>query len=252
MPGQRIIDRFEAQAIECRNDLSLAALLGDAAHEMGFPFFALLHHASLVFPDRGFVRMHNYPEDWEHELVAKELIGVDPVHHACARTNIGFAWEQLPAITPFGSREREMLVRARRFGIGDGFTVPINVPGEPAGSCTFASQSGQELPRTQLLGAEQLGIHAFSIARRLHGFPMTTRCTVLSRRERECVRLIGAGKTDREIARILGISPETVHQYVKRARAAYGVASRAQLVACALRDVHVSFEDAIPPSGGME
>ena len=252
MPGQRIIDQFEGQAADCRDDATLAALLDDAANEMGFRFVALLHHASLTFPDRGYVRIHNYPQDWEHELVAKELVGVDPVHHACARTNIGFAWEQLPAITPFGRRQREMLARARRFGIGDGFTVPINVPGEPAGSCTFAIPLGRELPRDRLLSAEQLGIHAFSIARRLHGFPAPLNCPALSRRERQCVRLVATGKTDREIAQLLGISPETVHQYVKRARAAYNVPSRAQLVACALRDALVSFGEAIPPFGGMD
>jgi LuxR family transcriptional regulator, quorum-sensing system regulator CciR len=71
----------------------------------------------------------------------------------------------------------------------------------------------------------------------------------LSRRERECVRLVAAGKSDWEIACILGISVETAHQYVKRARAAYDVVSRAQLVACGLRDAVVSFEEAIPPNG---
>jgi LuxR family quorum-sensing system transcriptional regulator CciR len=70
----------------------------------------------------------------------------------------------------------------------------------------------------------------------------------LSRRERQCVQLLAAGKTDWEIAAILGISVETAHQYVKRARAAYDVVSRAQLVACGLRDAVVSYDDAIPPS----
>lgn len=51
-----------------------------------------------------------------------------------------------------------------------------------------------------------------------------------------------------EIAAILGISVETAHQYVKRARAAYDVVSRAQLVACGLRDALVSFDEAIPPN----
>jgi LuxR family transcriptional regulator, quorum-sensing system regulator CciR len=52
-----------------------------------------------------------------------------------------------------------------------------------------------------------------------------------------------------EIAAILQISVETAHQYVKRARAAYDVVSRAQLVACGLRDALVSFDEAIPPNG---
>ena len=68
----------------------------------------------------------------------------------------------------------------------------------------------------------------------------------LNRREIQCLHLVAAGKTDWEIARILGISPETAHQYVKRARAAYDVVSRTQLVVHGLRDAWISFDDAIP------
>lgn len=249
MPFSRLIDIFEAQAALCSNDRELGTLLGDATRELGFDYFALLHHASLSAPRAGLIRLDTYPGGWEAELAAHDLIGADPVHHASVRTNIGFAWAELPALAPLGRREREVLVRARRFDIGDGFTVPVNVPGEPAGSCSFALRIGTELPVQRLLCAEQLGAHAFRAARRLHNYPASGRCPHLSRRERQCVRLLAAGKTDWEIAAILGISVETAHQYVKRARAAYDVVSRAQLVACVLRDALVSFDEAIPPYG---
>jgi LuxR family transcriptional regulator, quorum-sensing system regulator CciR len=42
---------------------------------------------------------------------------------------------------------------------------------------------------------------------------------------------------------ILGISPETVHQYVKQARANYDAVSRSQLVAHALFSGTISFMD---------
>ena len=93
---------------------------------------------------------------------------------------------------------------------------------------------------------QQFGV-AFEAARRLAGFPAGCLRPRLSRRERQCLRLLAAGRSDSVIAQILGISPETAHQYVKRARAAYDVASRAQLVACGLRDSFISYEEAIPP-----
>ena len=249
VPYSRLIDQFEASAALCSNDRDLGGLLEDATRELGFDYFALLHHASLASPQPGFIRLDTYPAGWEAELARHGLIGVDPVHHASARTNIGFSWSELPELVPLGPREREVLDRSRRFDIGDGFTVPVNVPGEPAGSCSFAVRLGSELPVQRLLCAEQLGAHAFRTARRLHNYPACGRCPHLSRRERQCVRLLAAGKTDWEIAAILGISVETAHQYVKRARAAYDVVSRAQLVACGLRDAVVSFDEAIPPTG---
>jgi LuxR family transcriptional regulator, quorum-sensing system regulator CciR len=245
----RLIDLVETKAARCRDLGALKSLMEDATRELGFDHFALLHHASLASGRPGLIRIETYPQGWEEELAARGLIGADPVHQASLRTNIGFAWAELPLLAPIGPRAREIFERARRFGIGDGFTVPVNVPGEPAGSCSFALRPGRALPARRLLCAEQIGAHAFRAARRIHGYPAAARRPHLSRRERECVRLVAAGKSDWEIACILGISVETAHQYVKRARAAYDVVSRAQLVACGLRDAVVSFEEAIPPNG---
>jgi DNA-binding CsgD family transcriptional regulator len=174
------------------------------------------------------------------------LLSEEPVHLPSGRTNIGFSWEELGALVPLAQRHRDILARSGRFGIGSGFTIPANVPGEPLGSCSFAVRKGRRLPVRRLLCAEQIGAHAFGAARRLHDYPAAGRPPRLSPRERQCVRLLAAGKTDWEIAAILGISVETAHQYVKRARAAYDVVSRAQLVACGLRDAVISFDEAVP------
>lgn len=249
MAWARLIHRFEARAGGCADDRDLHCLLESVSRELGFDYFALLHHASLASRKPSLIRIDTYPDGWEEELAMHGLIGADPVHHACARTNIGFAWFELPSLVRIGREGREILERSRRFDIGDGFTVPVNVPGEPGGSCSFAVRGARELPADRLLCAEQIGAHAFRAARRIHGYPAAGRCPHLSRRERQCVRLLAAGKTDWEIAAILGISVETAHQYVKRARAAYDVVSRAQLVACGLRDALVSYDEAIPPNG---
>lgn len=244
-----MIDYFKTRAGLCANDRELGFLLEGAARELGFDYFALLHHSSLVSPGPGLIRIDSYPDGWQAELEAHGLIGSDPVHHGCARTNIGFAWSELSELVTVGRKGREIFERCRRFDIGEGFTMPVNVPGEPGGSCSFAVRAGAALPADRLLLAEQIGAHAFRAARRLHDYPASARCPRLSRRERQCVRLLAAGKTDWEIAAILEISVETAHQYVKRARAAYDVVSRAQLVACGLRDCVVTFEEAIPPHG---
>jgi ATP/maltotriose-dependent transcriptional regulator MalT len=53
---------------------------------------------------------------------------------------------------------------------------------------------------------------------------------VLSRRESATVELIGQGHSNKEIARQLGIAPETVKTYVKRIFSKLGVERRAQAV----------------------
>jgi DNA-binding CsgD family transcriptional regulator len=56
----------------------------------------------------------------------------------------------------------------------------------------------------------------------------------LSPREHEVLRWVAAGKTDRDIAAILGISPHTVHKHLQRAYAALGVETRTAAVMRAL------------------
>ncbi|HEX8669616.1 MAG TPA: LuxR family transcriptional regulator [Allosphingosinicella sp.] len=252
MPLARLIDQFEEKAATCGSDADLRQLLEDAARELGFRYFALLHHASLSRTGPRLIRLDNYPESWAHELSRDGLAADDPVHLASGRTNIGFEWGRIEDLLPLTARHRHILVRSSRHGLGPGFTVPANIPGEPGGSCSFAVGRGQDLPLQRLLCAEQIGAHAFTAARRIHLYPAAASRPRLSRRELQCLHLVAAGKTDTEIAIVLGISPDTARQYVKRARAAYDVISRTQLVVHGLRDAWISFDDAIAPPAAMD
>ena len=245
----RLTDLFGEQASRCASPEELRLLLEEVTRELGFRYFALLHHRRMLPGSDRLIRLDNYPATWEEELLARHDIAADPVHLASLRTNAGFGWDELGTFVPINAAQREILERSRYHGLGSGFTVPANVPGEPSGSCSFAVSRGRPLPESRLMCAELIGVHAFRAARRVHGLAETRAGPRLSRRELQCLRLVAAGKTDWEIAKILAISVETARQYVKRARAAYDVVSRAQLVACGLRDALVSFDEAIPPDG---
>ena len=124
--------------------------------------------------------------------------------------------------------------------------MPAHVPGELNGSCSFATARGVALQPDKLALAQLVGAFAFEAARRLTRtrHPSPTKVHV-SDRERDCLLWISRGKSDSEIATILGISPETVHQYVKHVRASYDVVSRSQLVAHALFAGTITFGDVI-------
>jgi DNA-binding CsgD family transcriptional regulator len=239
---RRLPDRFHQAARRCRSLAGLRALLERAARDLGFDYFALLHHASLRSLATDLIRIDNYPPDWVEEFVARDFGPSDPVHLACRRTHEAFAWSRLGQIFPLERSHRLILKQSRRFGIGSGFTVPVNIPGEPGGSCSFAVRAGADLPRERLASAQLVGIQAFEAARRL-GRREARRRPHLSRREIECLRLLAAGKTDWEISVILSISVETARQYVKSARAACGAVNRAHLAVLALRDDLLRFED---------
>jgi LuxR family quorum-sensing system transcriptional regulator CciR len=243
---QRLIDQFEARASQCLTADALRSLLDEVVRELGFDFFALLHHGSLRREGEHLVRLDTYPQGWVEELIGQALAADDPVHLASGRTAVGFEWARIDCLLPLTRRHRHIFERSRRHGIGEGYTVPANVPGEPPGSCSFAVRTGRRLPADRLLSAEQIGAHAFDAARRIAGYPARAAHKRLSPRELECLHLLALGKTDWEISRILAISEETAHQYVKSARAAYDAVSRTHLVVQALLDGTIGFADVAP------
>jgi len=245
----KVAAEFERQAQDCVDDNELRTLLEDASHELGFEHFAIVHSVSFRREDASFISLDNYPEAWAEEFVGGLLYLDDPVLQASQRTAKGFRWSDVGQMLKISGRHAQVLQRSARYGMGLGFTVPANVPGEPNGSCSFAVRRGRDLPEDRLRCAELIAIDAFDAGRRLRGLPHVGDLPHLSRRQRQCMRLLAAGKTDWEISKILGISHETVRRYVKSAREAYDVVSRAQLVARALRDGQISFDDAIAPFG---
>ena len=223
----------------------LRTVLSEITKELGFAHFALSHHVDLRSSAEPAIRIHDYPAAWERYYDRKQLGRTDPVHRACQVTAVGFAWSQLPNMIPLTRVDRAVLDAAAKQGLGNGFTVPAHVPGEVNGSCSFATARGRPLQAEQLAMAQLVGAFAFEAARRLvkRDRQKLADPARFSNRERDCLIWVARGKSDPEIATILGISPETVHQYVKEARANYDAVSRSQLVAHALFSGTISFMD---------
>ena len=53
---------------------------------------------------------------------------------------------------------------------------------------------------------------------------------LLTIRETEVVRLVGTGRSSKQIALVLGITPKTVESYVEHARLKLNAANRSQLM----------------------
>jgi LuxR family transcriptional regulator, quorum-sensing system regulator CciR len=226
------------------NEELLEALAG-ACDAMGFQYFALTHHLDFPTPSSGAVRLHNYPASWVAWFDENRLGVSDPIHRASHVTTVGFAWEQVPALIKLTGADRNVLDKARREGIGNGFTVPAHVPGEASGSCSFAISPAGDLPEANLALAQLVGAFAFEAARRINRahFVDPARPPSLTERQRDCVLWMARGKSDWEIARILGLSEETVTQHLKQARERYDVAKRPLLAVRALFDGHICFGD---------
>ena len=243
MIGLGQVQEFCAVAATIKDSRVLAGLMAEITREVGFRYFALVHHIDLKSAVSS-VHIVDYPPEWVERFQARRLYASDPIHRASHRTNIGFAWSSVQSLITLSAADRSILAEAHDAGLGDGFTVPAHIPGEVNGSCSFAMGSGDVLDQRQLPLVQLIGSFAFEAARRLSRQTQAP-CEgpSLTERQAECVALVARGKTDWEISQILGIGQETVIQHVKDARDRYGVTKRTLLAIRALFDGQISFAD---------
>jgi LuxR family quorum-sensing system transcriptional regulator CciR len=247
MPRLDVVEHFIDRARSSETSSDLFNLVEASAREIGFTYFALVDHADLRRKHLSTIRVENYPAGWADHFVAAGLYAEDPVHHACLRTNVGFSWADIPKIIAVTCRQRAILDGAGAFGLTHGYSVPVNIPGETSGSCSFATENGRKLPERNLLLAQLIGAFSFQAARRIYrsGGPPLPAPPRLTPRQRDCLLLAIHGKTDWEIARILGLSEETVGQHLNMARVRFGVSKRLQLAVRAIFDGQISLVEAL-------
>lgn len=235
---------FVAQAMAVANADDLADALEAISRELGCQYYALSHHVDLAVAGDSAIRLHNYPVRWADYYEANALGVSDPVHRASHITSVGFRWSNIPKMIALTPGDRRTLALGKEQGIGDGFTVPANVPGEARGSCSFACQAGRPIRDAALPLAQLSGAFAFEAARRLSAArPQGGPAPILTDRQRDCLLWAARGKSDWEMSQILGLSEETVARHIKQGCERYGVNKRTLLAIRALFDGTLTFGD---------
>ena len=201
------VQEFVRQANRIVEADDLRSLLEGIAPTLGFDYFALVHHVNVYQTNGDIVYLFDYPQSWTEVLDSRGYFSDDPVLAACQKSAAPFAWSDVPKIVPMTSKHEEIFRAAKTAGLGDGFTVPVHIPGESTGSCSFSTRFGRDLPVATLPAAHYIGSFAFEAARRLAQrvaarkdpflpAPLTPK---LTRRQLDCVVLAGRGKSDRDV-----------------------------------------------------
>jgi LuxR family quorum-sensing system transcriptional regulator CciR len=242
------VQAFVREANKATSLPELKNLIADVIAELGFDQYAFMHHVTGVNVPDHVIRLSNYPEYWIEAVVERGYFFDDPVHVACQRSSAGFVWSELSNIINLTDRQIHILEEWQRQGLGEGFTVPVHIPGETIGSCSMCVRTSSRFPDASLPAAHYVASFAFEAARRIVRSSLASsvdrsNLTQLTGRQLDCLVLVGRGKSDWDISRLLGISDQTVHQHVETAKKRYGVATRTQLVVRALFESQVTFTD---------
>lgn len=244
-----VVQEFAGAARRAESMAELRQLIESSTKELGFDYFAIVHHIRFGHPTHDKIRLSNYPLEWLAKLREDERFQ-EPVLKAAERASSGFVWSRLGELVTLTERQRKYMHRAVRYGLAEGYTVPNHVPGETFGSCHFAVSRHSALPRESLPATQALGCFAFEAARRLlqTKYEPSENYVVpapLTERQRDCVLFAARGKSDSVIGQLLNIRPTTVNEHIEAAKRRYSVATRTQLIVRALFRSEICFAEVI-------
>lgn len=224
--------------LESLNQTSEAAAVQeiflDAMSDLGFIFAALTSHVDLADPPEDTVLIHRYPNGWFEHFSEKHYGLIDPVFHKAQLAGRPFFWEETTFLSGLTSKQTQILNEGKEFGINNGFTIPIHSPGVLSASCSLIPAEEGVDPLHYPL-AHSMAI--FAHGRLIDIFnAQNIRCVPkLSHRQKQYLQLAAEGKTEWEMAQILHVSESAAHGMIRRIRNMFGVTTRTQAVALAVR-----------------
>ncbi|MEQ1809136.1 MAG: autoinducer binding domain-containing protein [Terricaulis sp.] len=167
---------------------------------------------------------------WEDHYIQQGHFEHDAIVERLPHTLDVMVWSDMRARPKLRGEERHIFEEANEFGLADGFVLPQHyINGEIAGTVLLAPQPVDNTPRTRA-ATHILSAYFAMGARRLMAPQVAEGTVKLSRRQRECLQWVRAGKSDWEIGEILKISEHTVREHIEAARKKLGVRTRTQAV----------------------
>lgn len=181
--------------------------------------------------------MNDYPVEFVDDYLKNNRFQIDPVIHAFLDSDSGVhAWDELFDRNRLVGREHKQLEWAAEFGIEDGISTTVHY-GEYVGFLHLAKRNGVDF-----IFHDKNRFFLFTIASllvsnkvaKLHDVDYQKSRYRLTARETECLHWAGKGKTIWETSRILGLSENTVREYLTKATYKVQATNKTEAVAKAL------------------
>jgi LuxR family quorum sensing-dependent transcriptional regulator len=198
---------------------------------IGFSSFTCAKIASSRELDASRILTTTRPAGFLETYLARGYSKHDPMLREVVVSQRPVQWSEVARRRSLTRAERDVLRHAARFGLEDGFAVPVRDAGGFIGLINIAGPPVDLDEETRAL----LILVAPYVYQRLCGLKDAARRSPgLTAREAEVLSWIAEGKSDWQIGKILGISRKTVNYHIENVKRKFGVASRIQALMAAL------------------
>ncbi len=169
---------------------------------------------------QNFYVQSTYSLPWQQRYEAANHATLDPVIQYGLKAALPFDWRSIPTLT---KSQVHFLDEAKEFGVGNqGLTFPVHgIGGELGFFCIAATMNARDWLDFKRQNYHNLRLMADMFHQKLIASMLPTTTTqkpLLTPREVECLKWCAEGKTQQDIAEIIGISPRTVRFFLETAR----------------------------------
>lgn len=174
---------------------------------------------------------NEWPPDWLDLYMQRGFMTDDPFVLEVRRRMTPYSLRDLESMR-ITARGRELLDAVRQYGWREAVGFPIHGPAGYQGLVSVAAMQTLSLPPRDIAMLHLMAVSVHDRCRAALDFGMPTQpLPRLSAREIECLQWVAVGKTDADIAQLLGISAATAHYHVEQAKKKLGKSSRTEAVA---------------------
>lgn len=174
----------------------------------------------------------DWPQDWLDFYQNNGFVTHDLLPIESRRRVRPFWYRDVISRYKLSGKQKELYDAGVAYGWRDVFGVPIHGPGSLQGLVTMATRQELKLSPADCAVLEAMARTVWERCRTAEGFGMSdARPMQLSPREIECLQWAAAGKSDADIAVLVGIKPATAHFHIERAKRRFGVRTRVEAVA---------------------
>ncbi len=226
---------FESSvSIAASTDLSQCELVfADAVAHFDMDVFAC-GEVDLSAPERNVMHVLHWPDTWRKFYLTSGFAARDPLVENLRGRRAPFTWSDMRADKTISGAGTEALREIAAHGWTEGLALPIPRSETQIGLVSLVGRRGplEDKERDFLCS---LG---FLFHERVRLLAPRQAIAVLpsgmTKREIEALQQIGRGGTDADIARELGVSAATAHEFVEKAKRRLKASSRAQAIALAV------------------
>jgi LuxR family transcriptional regulator, quorum-sensing system regulator BjaR1 len=213
---------------------SVKSVFKESVNDLGVSAFIICDVPPDAPPGAQEIYASGWDKEWEERYLSKNYSKYDPVPNSVNWKADPYYWEEVELSCKKDSTAITIMNEARsEFGMHAGYCVPIHGLRGISGLVSVAtSDRDWMLSEREEAVLHVISLYAYEAVRRIRDKTSPGGGGLkLAPREIECIKWVAAGKTSWEIGMILGISAETVSDYLKSASKRLGTSSRAHLVA---------------------